>query len=301
MTEFKKTHPLFLFSEIDKYLNSKAILCVFGGYVLISMGMYQRTTDNINIWSPMTEIEDIEDFINACLKVGLSVGDEFPVSEKSVNLALRFSNESQDPIDLGEIDYKEKITLYRGKRLSAVSIPVENLIVSKLCRANKQDLSDCVYMIKLHRRDFLSLKKKAETLKNEIDREKVENYLSMIDIVGLFERTANFDDSFFLEEIGKSKDKEKREARRMTFVEKIKKADFKTIMQARERYVEVIDFIVSRKDPAELLIEKNLQLLSDLINYIRSGLPNHENALSDPLQYRKIRERITELVLLGLF
>lgn len=71
--------------------------------------------------------------------------------------------------------------------------------------------------------------------------------------------------------------------------------------QARDRYVELINFLLSGRDPAELVKEKNVVLLHDLIHYIRNGLPEHEMALHDPVLFKKLRDRITELIIQGWF
>lgn len=77
--------------------------------------------------------------------------------------------------------------------------------------------------------------------------------------------------------------------------------DFDDIISARERYVNVINFLLSDKDPAVLVKEKNIVLLHDLIHFIRNGLPNYEMSFHDPIMFVKIRNRITELILRGWF
>ncbi|MEM5799939.1 MAG: hypothetical protein QXZ43_04730 [Candidatus Aenigmatarchaeota archaeon] len=71
--------------------------------------------------------------------------------------------------------------------------------------------------------------------------------------------------------------------------------------QARNRHVKVINFLLSGESPAVLVKNKNVVLLHDLVCYIRSGLPNYEMALHDPILFKKLRDRITELILQGWF
>lgn len=90
---------------------------------------------------------------------------------------------------------------------------------------------------------------------------------------------------------------------RHDLIEKIKKEKltYNDFISARNRYVDVINFLVSEKDPADLVKEKNIVLLHDVIYFIRNGLPNHEMSLHDPVLFIRLRNRITELILRGWF
>jgi len=302
MAESEKLSPLFLIAKIDRELKSNVTLCVFGSFIPIFGGMYKRDTDNINVWSPLTEIENREDFLSACLGSGIFIEGISKHPENPRNIELRFSDESSENIDFGEIEKNKLVTLFKGTHLKLMCLPYENLIISKLSRAKVEDVADSAFLIRKYAQgQFDILRNKARTLKKEQNIKKVQHYLAMFHTIGLFESSVLKDDFFLITEVGKESEEEKRKLRQKRMIKIMKGIDLEIIGEARNRYSDVVNYLLTKKDPAELLIEGNVILLRDLIQFIRQGLPDHVTALSDPFQYKVLRNRITELVLRGWF
>jgi len=69
-------------------------------------------------------------------------------------------------------------------------------------------------------------------------------------------------------------------------------------MTPREDHIFVIDFILSGRNPGELLAAKKIDAAVLIKKYINNGPPN-SMAMTDPVMFTRLRNAITTLLLNG--
>lgn len=70
------------------------------------------------------------------------------------------------------------------------------------------------------------------------------------------------------------------------------------LIMDRERYARVVDFFLSEQSMGDLVAAQEKVLFADALSVVRADLPV-SMALTDPVLYRRIRARITELRIAG--
>jgi len=69
-------------------------------------------------------------------------------------------------------------------------------------------------------------------------------------------------------------------------------------MNARDREVFAVQFLLSGKSPAALAVNRQFEEARAVIDYIRADVPD-ALAMTDPQLYRRLRTRVTELKMAG--
>jgi hypothetical protein len=66
----------------------------------------------------------------------------------------------------------------------------------------------------------------------------------------------------------------------------------------RDDYTKVVDFLLSERMPGELIAQRDEALFAQVMQVIHDDIPP-SMAITDPVLYRQLRNRITELRIAG--
>lgn len=70
-------------------------------------------------------------------------------------------------------------------------------------------------------------------------------------------------------------------------------------LNARDKHVFVVDFLLSGRSPGTLAAERKIEELQALIDYVKADVPD-DLAMTDSCLYVRLRRRVTELKIAGL-
>lgn len=121
-------------------------LCLIGSAACLFGGMDGRTSSDLDIWKPASDY-DRRELQVASLKAGLLFDPKQALDPDRPYLQLVEPGLTQ----LGEF---EPVFIERIGRLQLFRPPVENLIASKLIRAEPKDLDDIRFLVSRHRPDL---------------------------------------------------------------------------------------------------------------------------------------------------
>ncbi len=121
-------------------------LCLIGSAACLFGGMDGRTSADLDIWKPASDYDRLELKV-AVEKIGLLFDPKQTLEPDRPYLQLI------EP-GLTQIGHFEPVLIERMGRLQLVRPPVENLIASKLIRADPKDLGDIRFLLSRHRPDL---------------------------------------------------------------------------------------------------------------------------------------------------
>ncbi|MCX7771005.1 MAG: hypothetical protein N2202_07995 [Proteobacteria bacterium] len=268
---FDKDNIFKFFDIISENIDGKIVLTVIGVATCILIDHPDRITKDIDIWLPLSKIKSMEELEKACKKASITLK-----KEDNETLGIRLIPE--DALDLGKFKENECIECYRSENLTVRIIPPQNMIASYLTRIDEEKLSDCVFMIRKFRLNKEMIKEAIMTISRKEDRTIAMDNLALIEISQAFDRYP----------FAKIRDRV------------LKKLLANQSPEGwRDKYVSVVSFLLSKESPSVLLIKKEFDTFKALIEYIREGQPDPTLALHDPAMYRKLRNRVTELICQG--
>lgn len=187
--------------SIDEALKSNVQLCVIGSVPCVLSDAPIRTTGDIDVWVPESYFENKEDFLKSCVKSNILVIMQSSHYSKSEKPYIQMIDSLSGIVEIGEIDKKQCLLLYKGDKLIVNSVPPANIIASKLVRCETKDISDCVFLIKKFRVSRQQIENVIKTFKNETNSEISMENLIILDVIGIFDNVNNFDDTFLLRKL----------------------------------------------------------------------------------------------------
>jgi len=127
--------------RVGEHLQKPTRLVLIGSSVGMWYGQAGRMTEDIDVWSPKSVV-DLADISQACEKAGIHFD---PISYDVPRDGLYLQMVRPGVVHVGK--WKTEESMFRSGNLEVVHPPAENIIASKLVRAEPFDLDDIVYMM----------------------------------------------------------------------------------------------------------------------------------------------------------
>ena len=150
-------------------------LCLIGSAACIFAGMELRTTEDLDIWQPCSDF-DLSELKNASEKVGLAFNPTGVLEPDQPYLQL---------VEAGIVQVGNfvPVRMFRIGRLILSRPPIENIIASKLTRADAKDIEDIQFLHQHFQPDLKLIKAVIATFP-DAKREVAEENLVYLEILG---------------------------------------------------------------------------------------------------------------------
>jgi hypothetical protein len=152
--------------RLDAALVSDAVLCVYGSGAFILMDEPDRSSLDLDVAGPYSRV-NFADLQRAAREAG------FPVNPDEATQGDHIEWVSAARLCLPKPDPETEIVLWQGKRLSIRTVPVPQLIASKLIRYDAIDQGDIQYVCACGRVDFLAVRKAVRQLPVPFNRDSL--------------------------------------------------------------------------------------------------------------------------------
>ena len=127
--------------RVGEHLQKPTRLVLIGSSVGMWYGQAGRMTEDVDVWSPKSRV-DLADIAQACKKAGIYFDPKgYDVPRDSLYLQMV----TPGVVHVGK--WKAEESMFRCGNLEVVHPPAENIIASKLVRAEPYDLDDIVYLM----------------------------------------------------------------------------------------------------------------------------------------------------------
>lgn len=127
--------------RVGEFLQKPTRLVLIGSSVGMWYGQPGRMTEDVDIWSPKSKV-DLADITQACKKAGINFDPkDYDVPRDGLYLQMV----TPGVVHVGK--WKSEATMFRSGNLEVVHPPAENIIASKLVRAESFDLDDIVFLM----------------------------------------------------------------------------------------------------------------------------------------------------------
>ncbi len=150
-------------------------LCLIGSAACLFAGMELRTTEDLDIWQPKSDF-DFSELKAASEKAGLSFNPTGMLEPDQPYLQL---------VEAGivQVGNFEPVRMFRIGRLIISRPPIENIIASKLTRADIKDIEDIQFLYQHFQPDLELIKTVITTFPNT-KRELAGENLVYLEILG---------------------------------------------------------------------------------------------------------------------
>lgn len=142
-------------------------LCLIGSAACIFAGMELRVSEDLDIWQPSSDY-DLAELKNAAQTAGLSINPTGILEPDQPYLQI------VEP-GIVQIGKFKPVHMFRMGRLSVSRPPIENIIASKLTRADAKDLEDIQFLHKHYQPDIPAVKKIISSFPNPKRKAASEN------------------------------------------------------------------------------------------------------------------------------
>lgn len=149
-------------------------LCLIGSAACVFAGMELRTTEDLDIWQPSSDF-DLLDLKQAAEKAGLSFNPMNVLAPDQPYLQI------VEP-GIVQVGAFEPVSMFRIGRLVVTRPPIENIIASKLTRADAKDIED-IHFLQKHYQPDLSEVKSVISRFPDAKRETAEENLVYLEIL----------------------------------------------------------------------------------------------------------------------
>lgn len=127
--------------RVGEHLKKPTRLVLIGSSVGMWYGQPGRMTEDIDVWSPKSDV-DLADIAQACDKAGIHFD---PIEYDAPRDGLYLQMVRPGIVHVGK--WKSEESMFRSGNLEVAHPPAENIIASKLVRAEPHDLDDIVYLM----------------------------------------------------------------------------------------------------------------------------------------------------------
>jgi hypothetical protein len=157
MPAMDKNKLLDYLGALDAALSDKAELVVYGSAALILLDEEGRTSLDIDMAAPYSQV-NYPDFCRAAEHSGLPVNppEDTPHDHIEWISAVRLCLRRPRPED--------EIVLWQGKKLKVKTVPVADLIASKLIRYDNIDQADIQYLLRMTGTSFEHIRQAVKAL-----------------------------------------------------------------------------------------------------------------------------------------
>lgn len=150
-------------------------LCLIGSAACIFAGMELRTTEDLDIWQPSSDF-DLRELRDASEKAGLFFNPTGVLEPDQPYLQLV----EEGIVQVGEFI---PVRMFKIGRLIISRPPIENIIASKLTRADAKDIEDIQFLHQHFQPDLNRIKAVLATFP-DAKREVAEENLVYLEILG---------------------------------------------------------------------------------------------------------------------
>lgn len=127
--------------RVGDFLKKPTRLVLIGSSVGMWYGQPGRMTEDVDIWAPRSEV-DFADITQACEKAGIHFDPKgYDVPRDGLYLQMV----TPGVVNVGK--WKTEESMFRSGNLEVVHPPAENVIASKLVRAEPSDIEDIVFLM----------------------------------------------------------------------------------------------------------------------------------------------------------
>ena len=167
------------FIEIGKNLRYQIRLVLIGSSVGMLHGQPSRMTEDIDVWFPASQIDN-SDMKAACELAGLLFD---PKGDTNGRPYIQMVHPGI--VVIGDYKKEHEIHVSRYGNLEIAHPPVENVIASKLVRAEERDIADIMFLIKKFDINHKNIRHVIETFSEAKREVALENmiYLSAMEEV----------------------------------------------------------------------------------------------------------------------
>lgn len=144
-------------------------ICLIGSAACILGGMEGRTSIDLDVWTPNSNFDELE-LKRAVTHAGLLFD---PKSEREPNTGYL---QIVEP-GIVQVGVFESVPVKRMGRLRITRPPYENIIASKLTRANLKDIQDIQFLMQSYRPDKESIKRIIQALPTRSRETALENLI----------------------------------------------------------------------------------------------------------------------------
>jgi hypothetical protein len=155
-------------NELER-MGITADIVILGSVPNILQGQPSRTTIDLDIWNPTSQF-DRPKLAQAAINTGLTFDPKSTIEPTRPYLQVV----NPGLVQLGTFEAK-KIAAYGGLHLSQP--PAENLIASKLCRAEQQDIADIAWLVSQYLPDRKIIEKIIKTFPRQQRETAAENLI----------------------------------------------------------------------------------------------------------------------------
>lgn len=127
--------------RVGEHLKKPTRLVLIGSSVGMWYGQAGRMTEDVDVWSPKSAV-DLADIAQACEKAGIHFD---PTNYDAPRDGLYLQMVRAGVVHVGK--WKDEESMFRSGNLEVVHPPAENIIASKLVRAEPYDLEDIVFLM----------------------------------------------------------------------------------------------------------------------------------------------------------
>jgi len=128
-------------TELGRHLTKPTRLVLIGSSVGMWYGQPGRMTEDIDVWVPRSDL-DLGDIVQACEKAGLHFDPQgFDAPQEGLYMQMI----KPGIVNVGK--WRDDDHMFVSGNLTVVHPPAQNLIASKLMRAEPSDLEDIVFLM----------------------------------------------------------------------------------------------------------------------------------------------------------
>jgi hypothetical protein len=173
-----------LLSDIDANLTSPGTICVIGSAATILLGQSERQTDGIDVWADASQIAfDALQAASEAAGVTYDPKGEFP---RVPYIQIVYPGQVQVPgfnpdsrTWLGEAER----TVWSGRKLTVTVPPARSIIASKLLRASRRDIEDCIWLMASHAVAVADIKRAIAALPNTVRRNEAKKNFVLLTVM----------------------------------------------------------------------------------------------------------------------
>jgi hypothetical protein len=179
---------LALLEKLDGALSKPTRLCIIGSCALLLMGHNTRSTEDVDIWLPASDI-DGADLARACRAIGVGfnpthedAGEAEPYLQVVQPGIVTLPKFTRGRWSTGQVS----TTVWKGKVLEVTIPPAAVLVASKLVRCEDRDLADCAYVMSRGAADETGVKAAIQKIPASARQTAAENVV----LLGLLAKAA---------------------------------------------------------------------------------------------------------------
>ncbi|MBU18047.1 MAG: hypothetical protein CL725_10170 [Chloroflexi bacterium] len=161
--------------RVGEHLQKPTRLVLIGSSVGMWYGQAGRMTEDVDVWSPKSKV-DLADIVQACEKAGVHFD---PKGYDAPRDRLYLQMVTPGVVHVGK--WKSEESMFRSGNLEVVHPPAENVIASKLVRAEPYDLDDIVYLMSRLDVSMVQVRNAVSTLADSA-RERAEDNIVFLEL-----------------------------------------------------------------------------------------------------------------------